>query len=243
MRRIWRQAFTPSVFDLDARGELAPAALCRYFGIAAGCHACELGLGDEALRPQGIAWMLNRLEARFTLAATGADPFTVETWPSERTGRLRAERDFVIRRGEAVIAHGLSTWLLIQLASRKPARMFPQVLDVAVKGKAAPFEAASTPEDDNGVGEVRWQVPAAWTDLDINGHVSFPRLVEWTLNAAPPDHWTRRRLSSAILRFEQEALPGELITARFSLHGEDGFHSLEKGERSAVRAWTTWQSI
>ncbi len=242
MRRIWRQAFTPSVFDLDARGELAPAALCRYFGIAAGRHADELEVGDDHLRPQGIAWMLNRLEIRFAPAAAGAAPFTIETWPSERSGRLRAERDFVIRQGEELIAHGLSTWLLIHLATRRPVRMPPQVLDVAVKGKASPFEPASE-SDRHAGGEVQWQTPAAWTDLDINGHVSFPRLVEWTLNAAPSGHWTGHRLSSAILRFEQEALPGEIILARFNLHGNEGFHLLEKGGRSAVRAWSTWQAI
>ncbi len=243
MRRIWRQAFTPSVFDLDARGELAPAALCRYFGIAAGYHASELGVGDEVLRPQGIAWMLNRLEVRFAAGVAGEEPFTVETWPSERSGRLRAERDFVIHRGDELIAHGLSTWLLIQLATRKPARMLPKVLEVAVQGKAAPFEAASKPDGDFAGCKLQWQAPAAWTDLDINGHVSFPRLVEWTLNAAPPGHWARHRLSSAILRFEQEALPGELIAARFGMDENTGFHQLEKGERSAVRARTTWQTI
>src|SRR5512140_156028 len=96
MRRIWSEQFTPMVFDLDVRGEVTPGALCRYFGVAAGHHATELNLGDEVLRAQGLAWMLHRLEMRFLTPAKGELPLTVETWPSTRTGRLRAERDFTI---------------------------------------------------------------------------------------------------------------------------------------------------
>lgn len=243
MRRIWEQEFTPAVFDLDARGEMLPSALCRYFGVAAGYHASELGVGDESLRPNGIAWMLNRLEIRFPAPAATMTPLCVETWPSDRSSRLRAERDFVIRQNGAVVAEGLSTWLLIQLSSRRPARMLAEVLSAAAGSKEPPFEPGEDPESGPFGGEVQWQIPAGWADLDINSHVSFPRLVEWTLNAAPPGHWARHRVRSMILRFEQEALPGESITARFGLLNGVGCHALEKDGRTAVRAWTTWESI
>ncbi|NWF82579.1 MAG: hypothetical protein HXY18_01970, partial [Bryobacteraceae bacterium] len=163
MRRIWEERFTPFVFDLDVRGEVTPVALCRFFGVAAGHHASELGVGDEVLRAQGLAWMLHRLEARFTRTASGERPLLVRTWPSDRTSRLRAERDFTIEDSSGrTVAEGLSTWLLIQLAARKPARMPKEVLEFAVKGKAAPFAPGADPAAGKPAGEPRWSAPVSW---------------------------------------------------------------------------------
>lgn len=245
MRRIWEERFTPSVFDLDVRGEVAPVALCRFFGVAAVHHAMELGVGDEILRARGQAWMLRRLEARFAGVAAGEQPLVVRTWPSDRTGRLRAERDFTIEDGAGrVVAAGLSTWLLIQLATRRPARMPQEVLDFAVKGKAAPVEPLSSVETGKLAAVRQWTAPVAWTDLDINGHATFVRLVEWTLGAAPPPQWTRNRLAGMVLQFEQEALPGDRVTAWYEAGGEMGAHALTKGDGVvAVRGWTQWRPL
>jgi acyl-CoA thioesterase FadM len=247
MRRIWQEQFVPLVFDLDVRGEVTPGALCRYFAVAAGHHATELNLGDEVLRPKGLAWMLHRLEMQFLKPAQGESPVTVETWPSERSGRLRAERDFTITgQGGELLAAGLSTWLLIQLAARRPARMPAAVLDVAVKGRPAPFEASGSDEEAFAASQVQWKIPVNWMDLDINGHATFARLVEWALGAAPHSRWTTNRLEAMVLRFEQEALPGEELTARFDLADADGkcFHVLTKDDGAvAVRGCTTWRAI
>lgn len=235
----------PFVFDLDVRGEVTPVALSRFFGVAAGHHASELGVGDEVLRAQGLAWMLHRLEARFTRAASGERPLLVRTWPSDRTSRLRAERDFVIEDSLGrTVAEGLSTWLLIQLAARKPARMPKEVLEFAVKGKAAPFAPGADPAAGQPVGASRWSAPVSWTDLDINGHATFVRLVEWTLGAAPHEFWTRNRLASMVLKFEQEALPGEQVSSWFEWNGGRGSHALTRGGGEvAVRGWTAWQAL
>jgi acyl-CoA thioesterase FadM len=245
MRRIWEEKVVVEASDLDPRGEVAPGVLCRLFGTAAGHHATELGLGDEVLRPQGVAWMLHRLEVQFRNPAKGTGVLSVETWPSERTGRLRAERDFTIcdGRGETV-AEGLSTWLLIQLETRRPARMPARVMEVAVRGKPAPFESRVEPERAMELTEARWSVPAGWPDLDINGHANFARLVEWALAAAPACHWAASRLEWMALKFEQEVLAGEVVTARFALNGGAGVHELmkENGE-AAVRGWTRWSEV
>lgn len=188
--------------------------------------------------------MLNRLEIRFREPAAGMDEVVVETWPSDRSGRIRAERDFRILRGETVLAEGLSTWLLIQLASRRPVRMPAKVLSIAVQGKAAPFEASREPAEDATRDDLYWSQPAGWLDLDINGHVSFPRLVEWTLNAAPPEHWAQHRLDSMILKFEQEVLPGEEVSARFAASASHFKHALTKDTGwVAVRGWSTWRAL
>ncbi len=244
MRRIWEEPFTPCVFDLDVRGEVTTAALCRFFGVAAGRHATELGAGDQVLRGQGLAWMLRRLEMRFPGASAGERSLLVRTWPSDRTGRLRAERDFTIEdEAGGLVAAGLSTWLLIQLSTRKPARMPKAVLEFAVQGRAAPIEAYGEPDNGARAGVPRWRAPVAWTDLDINGHATFVRLVEWTLGAATPEQWAANRLAGMVLRFEQELLPGEEVTAWYAGDGRSGAHTLTKsGGIVAVRGWTEWSA-
>lgn len=242
MRRIWHERAMVEASDLDPRGEATPGALCRLFGTAAGHHASELGLGDEVLRPQGLAWMLHRLEVCFRTPARGVGPLTVETWPSQRTGKIRAERDFTVRDEAGVLVlEGLSTWLLIQLSTRRPARMLSRVLEVAVQGRPAPFEPSDEPPAKE-LPDAQWSLPVGWPDLDINGHANFARLVDWTLAAAPARHWTASRLAWMALRFEQEALPGEIVTARFGLEGNMGVHALTKDDGGvAVRGWTRWE--
>ena len=91
---------------------------------------------------------------------------------------------------------------------------------------------------------MQWRLPVTWTDLDINGHATFTRLVEWTLGAAPHAQWAVNRLETMVLRFEQEALPGEEVTAWFDLAEGHGLHMLTKADGTvAVRGWTTWRAL
>jgi medium-chain acyl-[acyl-carrier-protein] hydrolase len=239
---ITRATFTVHSFDADAFGLLSPAALAGYLQEAAGRSAETLGFGITALQAKGLAWVLARQQVALDVPIRRSDELTVETWPSG-LDRLAALRDFRLLRGGAEVGRALTSWFVMDLASRRPSRpdrLLPperhaQTAHVLAL-PASPLPALGAP-----AMERRFQV--RYADIDANRHVTNASYISWALEAVEEPEWRTHRLASLDVQFLAEATHGHYVRSRSAPDGDGArLHAVVREEdgKQLARARTTW---
>jgi acyl-ACP thioesterase len=238
-----RQSFAVHTFQADAFGLLAVPALAGFLQEVAGDHAEALGVGFEALRARGLAWVLGRQRIEILRPIQLGERLEVETWPSG-ADRLSALRDFVVRgaRGEEV-ARSVTAWLLLDLERRRPARP-DRLLEERLRHEQP--HALAPPEgrlpEPAGGGEER-RLDVRYEDIDQNLHVTNTRYLAWALEAVPEALWRSSRLASLEALYLAESRLGEQVVSR-SAPAEGGglLHAVSRAAdgRELCRLRTGW---
>lgn len=205
--------YTVEPFSEDYQGNLSWGNLGNLILRCASLHAGEHGFGYRQMIEMHHAWVLSRLVIEMeALPRTGED-FAIVTWV-DRVYRQFTDRHFSILRPDGTAyGHATSIWSLIDTATRLPADLtrlpdggFTRVL---IPERPAPIAPMGRMRLKNP--ELAEQHTAAYTDLDINGHVNSIRYIELLLN----QYSTRQMESHAPQRIEmaycQEAYCGDRL--------------------------------
>ena len=239
---ITRATFAVQSFDADAFGLLSPVALAGYLQEAAGRSAEALGFGMSHLKTRGLAWVLSRQRLVLDVPIRLGDSLTVETWPSG-LDRLWALRDFRLQRDGIEVGRALSSWLVMNLESRRPSRP-DRVLPPERHGQTAhvlPLEAPPVAALASPELERRFQV--RYADIDPLQHVTNASYIGWALEALAEPHWQSQRLASLDVQFLAETTHGHFIRSRSSPDGDGArLHAVVREEdgKELARARTTW---
>jgi medium-chain acyl-[acyl-carrier-protein] hydrolase len=239
---ITRATFAVHSFDADAFGLLAPAALAGYLQEAAGRSADSLGFGMSHLNERGLAWVLARQRVVLDTPVRVGDSLTVETWPSG-LDRLSALRDFRLRRGGVEVGRALTSWLVMELATRRPRRP-DRILPTerhAQTEHVMPLPAAPIPALPTPALERRFQVRFA--DIDAVRHVTNSSYIGWALEAVEEPLWQAQRLATLDVQFLAETTYGHTVLSRSTPDGDGAFlHAVVREEdgKELARARTTW---
>ncbi len=188
-------------------GGRGPSAVARLLEQAAGPHAAELGVGIEALRAQGQAWMLVQLGLAVRRWPESGEHLEVITWPSRRTSGARAWRELeIVSEAGETLAEAASVWLIVDLERRRPVRLPGFLLELDFPARRTRIEPAAIPEPPATPAEVDCRTVLE-DDLDINEHVNNAAYIAWAETRADWEHL--RRLQAD---YTGEALLGERIT-------------------------------
>jgi len=237
-----RASFTVQSFDADAFGLLSPVALAGYLQEAAGRSADSLGFGMGRLGEQGLAWVLARQRVELDAPIRWGDALTVETWPSG-IDRIQALRDFRLWRGGVEVGRALTSWLVMELATRRPRRpdrILPPERH-AQTGHVLPLVTAALPALGAAAIERRFQVRFA--DIDAVGHVTNASYIGWAMEAIGEPAWRARRLASLDVQFLAETTLGHTVLSRSAPDGDDALlHEVvrEDDGKPLARVRTTW---
>jgi acyl-ACP thioesterase len=237
-----RASFTVHSFDADAFGLLSPAGLAGYLQEAAGRSADALGFGMGALTAQGLAWVLARQRVVLDAPIRLGDSLTVETWPSG-IDRIQALRDFRLWRDDVEVGRVLTSWLVMELATRRPRRpdrILPPERHAQAGHVLPPFSAA-LPALEAAALERRFQVRFA--DIDAVGHVTNASYIGWAMEAIEEPAWRTQRLASLDVQFLAETTLGHAVLSRSAPDGDGArLHELVREEdgKPLARARTTW---
>jgi acyl-ACP thioesterase len=239
---ITRAAFTVQSFDADAFGLLMPAALAGYLQEAAGLSAEALGFGVSQLNQRGLTWVLARQRVVLDVPIRWHDTLTVETWPSG-LDRLAALRDFRLWRDGIEVGRALTTWYVMDLATRRPSRpdrLLPSERHAqpehVLPMVTAPLPALDAPDIDK-----RFQVRFA--DIDANRHVTNASYIAWALEAIDEARWQGQRLATLDVQFLAEVVHGHHVRSRSAREGDGTLlHELVREEdgKLLARARTGW---
>jgi len=239
-----RATFTVHRFDADAFGLLSPAALSGYLQDAAGRSADALDFGITALQARGLTWVLARQRVVLDAPVGLGDTLEIETWPSG-IDRLAALRDFWIRRDGAVVGRALTTWYVMELATRRPCRpdrLLPPERRAQTE-HVLPAEAARLPALPATAPALERRFQVRYADIDVNRHVTASSYVGWAAEAVEEAEWRSLRLASLDVQFLAEAFLGQEVRSRSATDGDGArLHAVVREEdgKELARARTTW---
>lgn len=216
--------------DADLLGRLRPGALENLFIQAAIRSADQLGFGFAGLRQQKLFWVLSRITMEIQASPQWPSTITIETWPKDVQGLLYL-RDFIARDDEGnVFALATSAWLAIDLDRKRPTTVsgrsenyFSQLRDRSAL-RQAPDKLAA-PQHPVHFREIS----TAYSDYDLNKHVTATRYLDFMCNVLPLDFWLDHYPRSISINYQRETLAGETLALRWQNDGNRydfaGYHN------------------
>ncbi len=241
---IWQECFRIRADEMDRFGRLSPLALFNYLQEAAGRHAHSLGFGIQQLLEKKQNWMLSRFFMNIDKYPHYGDEIMVHTWPCG-VDRFFALRDFLLTdMKQKVLARATSSWLLIDLNTRRIMRL-EQLLDhCTVSKRAIAKDLQKLPQP--LIHEIQKEFTVRVNDIDVNQHANSVTYLEWILETVPLTTQNSQLLSALEINYQAEAKYEEEITS--STHVDDTvqnswLHSIQKNKsgEELARARTSWK--
>lgn len=222
-----RYDYTVAPFTDDVTGHLSWHTLGKQLLTCAGNHATEHGFGFHDVRSVRRAWVVSRLVMEcHDMPVTGA-PYQIETFVN-RIYRQFTDRMFVVCRpgSDEPYGYGFSTWSLIDFDSRMPVALdnledggFTEVLTERTIPIAGPgrVRVKST--------ECVARHRAAFSDLDVNGHVNSIRYIDLLLDQAVTS--VEQRIRRIDIAYARESMLGDVLCIyregnQYEIRLEDG---------------------
>lgn len=184
MQKWSKYDYTVEPFTEDYCGNLAWGNLGNLILRCASLHAGEHGFGYSQMIKLHHAWVLSRLVIEMSEMPCSGDAFSIKTWV-DRLYRQFTDRHFSILRPDGTAyGHATSIWALIDTQTRQPADL-EKLPNGGFSDTLIPDEPSPIPT----MGRMRMKSPtlvnthkAAYSDLDINGHVNSIRYIELLLD-------------------------------------------------------------
>ena len=212
MDKTFVQSYRVHTYESDGDGRVRAAALLNYLQDAAGGHAGSLGYSVLDLLKSGKTWVLSRNHVRILRYPLQGDDVRVTTWPSGSRG-LFALRDFEAADSRGSVLVGTTSWMIIDVATRRPvpvADLLPA--DYGLDKRALDDNFPSIPPLGAAARETGFR--ATLRDIDWNRHVNNAVYVSWALEGAPPEILDRRRLAEVEVSYRAEAFCGDEVLSR-----------------------------
>jgi acyl-CoA thioesterase FadM len=210
---IWIEEIRVKASETDFQQKWKPAYVLQAMLEAAGNHAGYHGFGFFGMLDRDIAWVLSRLKIRFFDFPTIDDPVIIQTWLKGIQQKIFFMRDFQLRRPDGrPLAAASYAWLMINLKTRR--LLLPQSLDLNfpyiydLVGLDEPLEKINPPD---GLPE-RMTVEAGYSTIDVLGHVTSTRYVEWISDCFNLDDFRSRKLEWLQVNYVNEIKPGERLS-------------------------------
>jgi medium-chain acyl-[acyl-carrier-protein] hydrolase len=196
-------------FEGDFKGKWKPACFIQVMIEAASHHASRLGFGFDHLMAQNMVWVLSRVKVRFIRFPTFGQKVIIKTWPKGIQQRLFFMRDFDLRGEEGQpIAVASFAWLLINPHTRR--LVAPQTISGSLPdndGIAALDEQLEKLNIPEGLPENRRE-NARYSDVDILGHATAYRYVEWVCDCFPLGNYSENQIDWLQINYINEIRPG-----------------------------------
>ena len=190
--------------------KLKLSGLADILQIAAWRHADELGFGlEDMIVNKQRTWAMYRLKIEVNFYPNYGSELKVITWPKKKDHYF-AYRDLLVEYDGKTVARATSTYLLIDVESRKPQSLeglYDELLD------HQDLHAIEAPASKIGrVGDaLKTQVKTCITDLDINRHVNNIRYLDWALRVLPGSFWKEQRVKSVLVNYFAELYEDQML--------------------------------
>jgi acyl-ACP thioesterase len=212
IKPVWTEEIRIKSSETDFQQKWKPAYVLQALLEAAGNHANYHGFGFYGMLDQDIAWVLSRLKIRFYDLPTMGEPVIIQTWLKGIQQKIFFMRDFKLDRPDGrPVAVASYAWLIINLKTRRllpPQSVnmtFPYMNDMVALDE--PLEKIGVPDD---LPE-RMTVDANYSTIDVLGHVTSTRYVEWICDCFSLDEYRSRSLDWLQVNYVNESKPGERL--------------------------------
>jgi acyl-ACP thioesterase len=211
--RIWQEDFYIRTSGTDQYGRATLYSLGDCLQEAAGNHTDSLGMTMNDLSGKGLAWIICRLHVKVTRWPRLNEHLKVSTW-SAAADPIYAYRDFIIHHTDGSEAcRATSTWLILNLETRRPIRTPDFIRDMAHPDQPRVF--TQKPSRLRAPQETAHQVefPVLRQDIDFNGHINNARYLSWLAEPLPDRIWQHGQLRELEITYRNEGLYGDRIVS------------------------------
>lgn len=241
---IYTGEYTIRTYEIDQMRRVTIGSLIKLMQEAAMQNVMELGLSVWDLEVQRISWVVLRMDIDFFRLPALGETISVTTHGAG-FDKLFAYRDYRVRdqQGNAV-AQASSTWLLMDIESRKMARIpdYISALETPPAEECLPRPTAKIPKWE---GEALRQefFRVHWHDLDFNGHLNNIYYMQWMLELMDGEFLRNGKLRRLEIQFKNECQWNDEVIGSIQNLGNGSFlHLLSRrsdGKEMAM-ARTYW---
>lgn len=204
--------FQVRAVDIGQNGLIQPVVFLDYLLESASEQAALHGAGVTDLFKKGRTWVLSRLHVDFKRFPVWGEDVEIRTWPSAKLP-VYAVRDFEAGGGPGPAARATSSWLIIDVESRRPTRVAEHLDGFPIlERRVVEDDFAALPAP--GREDIRREFPVFFSDLDINRHFTATAYIHRALETVPRELLFNFRPVSIEVNFRSEAFYGDGIISR-----------------------------
>ncbi len=197
--------------DVDMNDVMKPVAILDIFQDASEIHAEKIGVGYDAIKRLGYAWVVLFQEFEIKNIPPYCKEIMVSTWPKPKQ-RLEFEREFLMHTlDHKPLVQGRSNWAVISMADHRLVR----ANEVDFNGTYETFtnypnRCPRKLRLDSNLIEDWFSYKVLYDDLDHNGHMNNARYLNILFNEYPL-YQTRKYISKVQIAYIKEARLHEMI--------------------------------
>ncbi len=216
MNPVFIKEYEVSTFLVNSHKRLGLVGLLNILQDAAGLHAQALGLGHEKMTRDQKFWVLTRQGLHMDRWPRWREEITIKTWPRPLEG-MAAVRDFEVFVGQERLGHCVSTWMVLDAATRRPTRpnlentTYPESHTLSLNIEPEKVVLPNSPQ-------LIDQLRVRSSDLDMNKHVNNTKYAEWILNAIDYRLHTNHVIGEYQINFLAETHLGDEIEIEAEEH-------------------------
>lgn len=194
--------------ETDSKQLLSLPGIIDYFQDCSTFHSEALGLGISYLTSIEKVWVLNSWQLTINRRPAVGEHILVDTWPYAFRSFF-GYRNFRLREAKTgkILAAANSLWILLDIATKHPAKPTKEMLQGYELEERYPMEEASRKIKLSDNLTSRLPFPVLKNHLDSNGHVNNCQYIRMAMEYLP------ETVSAAGLRAEYRtaAHPGDTI--------------------------------
>lgn len=216
---IFEKSYKVNSLSINPSKKLRLVRLLEILQDIADDHAEHLGFGYEDLQEKGFFWVLVRQKLQMREYPSLNQTIRVQTWSRPIVGAY-AVRDFEIFAGDEKIGDCSSTWMILDLQTKRPKKiknldsLFNVRTDYAVDYSA---QKVATPEQMQAVKQFEVRI----SDLDMNNHVNNIKYTQWILDSIPFAAYQRNMTKEYEINFSGETFLGDEVEISRNLQNAD----------------------
>ncbi|OQY38714.1 MAG: hypothetical protein B6226_03255 [Candidatus Cloacimonetes bacterium 4572_65] len=207
-------------------GTLKVSDIFRNLQEIASLHSDSMKIGFNDLKEMKGGWVLAKQHLDITELPKAMENYTIHTW-SKSLNKLYAIRNFSLRdANNREIAFSTSTWVLINLESRRliPLTKLPMESVVQFDDNVTTVTPKIKLNKSSLVNSFKTKI--RFSDIDINGHFNNTRYVDLTIDSIAEYFLEHRKLLSISTNFLHEGKFGDEIEIFSYMITPDEYHHL-----------------
>ncbi len=217
--------------------EVTPCGALKPFHLMAALQNAADAAVDASGIPDGYgfgcAWMVHHYSIFLDRPLMMEQRYQIHTGHRPK-GDLYSIRRFVLEDDRGTFGLADSSWILVDLATRRPQRLSRRLQGVFYDVAEEPFQERFVDPLPPQRADFQRQLEVRMGDLDGNGHVNNAYYLAWASEALPWEVFMSSGLLEAHILFRHEATYGMVLTVTTQQEGLWFRHRIENQQGSEI---------
>lgn len=244
---IYEEKIRVRYAETGVQGLIKPVSAFNYFQDIMSRHCGLMKASAYDLFANGFAWVVIKYHITITRYPRWNDSITVRTWRSPHKDLYELRQFEIYDDKGSLLILGKSTWIVVNLKTKKPARLSRSLPAEMISGSSHPVkdDIKSVPNITDPDSERFFNI--RMHDLDFNTHVNNSVYIVWALETVPENIITQYRPEEILIRYINESLYGDRIKSEIEQETDQPqpvfFHKLtsENTKKENTRLKTIWK--